>query len=132
MNNIIEGIIIKGKGRGKKLGFPTANIEPEKSSFEKTGLESGVYASIIEIDGVFYNSATSIGRNETFNEKKTTIETYIFNFDKDIYGKKVFLNLIAKVSNIKKFDSEEKLKAKMQEDIKKAKAILYQLKLNFH
>lgn len=125
---IIQGIVIKGKGRGRSLGFPTANIAVDKElKIEAGNLEFGVYASIIEIDGNFYQSATSIGPNETFGDKDPTIETYIFNFNQDIYGKKVSLNLIAKIREMKKFASEDELKQAIKEDIKKVKAILYQV-----
>lgn len=125
---IIQGIVIKGKGRGSSLGFPTANIAVDKELKIGAGnLEFGVYASIIEIDGNFYQSATSIGQNETFGDKDPTIETYIFNFNQDIYGKKVSLNLIAKIREMKKFASEDELKQAIKEDIKKVKAILYQV-----
>lgn len=131
MTNIIQGVVIKGKGRGRALGFPTANIKTNQEFGIKNKELWGVYASVIEIDGNFYNSAASIGKNETFSEKEATIEAYIFNFDQNIYGKKVSLNLVSKIRDMKKFDSEKELIKEMQEDIKKAKAILYQLKLNF-
>jgi riboflavin kinase/FMN adenylyltransferase len=130
---IIQGNVIKGKGRGRQLGFPTANIEVLSSEVKIKDPEfHGVYASIIEIDGNFYYSATSIGKNETFNENEITVETYIFNFNQDIYNKKVSLNLVSKIRPMKKFDTIEQLKNEIKEDIKKAKAILYQLKFFNH
>lgn len=124
---IIQGIVIKGKGRGKALGFPTANIRPCVKLDIMNNQLWGVYASLIEIDGNFYHSATTIGKNETFGEKDVTIETFIFNFSDNIYGKKVSLNLISKIRDMKKFNNENELKKEINEDIKKIKAILYQV-----
>jgi len=79
----MEGIIIKGRQIGRTIGFPTANILPESYVVVP---KNGVYLSKIKINGVLHNSITNVGNNPTFNMDRISIETYILDFDADIYG----------------------------------------------
>ncbi len=107
-----------GKKRGRLLGFPTANIPLHKK------IPEGIYASLIVIDGMIFKSATFIGSAETFNENDYKAESYIFDFNKDIYGKWVKITLIRKIRNNEKFKTENELVIQMKRDIKDAKSIL--------
>lgn len=106
----IKGKVIIGKSRGKEMGFPTANIAIFPNYPE------GIYVSITEIDGVLYPSVTFIGTVDTFNEKDFMAETYILNFERDIYGKVVVINILKKLRDNKKFDSVDELVHQMKED----------------
>ena len=89
-----DGIVERGDGRGKKLGFPTANVSfPEK----KARLGGGVYRTAIEVDGKLYSAVTNLGVCPTFEKRASHIESFIIDFMGDIYGKKVrifFLDFI--------------------------------------
>lgn len=109
---IIRGKIIEGKKRGMDLGFPTANI------VLKDKIEEGIYISILRIDKEKLPSLTFIGAALTFGEQQVKAETYILNFDKDIYNKEVTLELIEKIRDNKKFENKEDLIAEMENDKK--------------
>lgn len=108
-----NGKIIKGKGNGKKIGTPTANVDYPKY---KIDIEDGIYYSYIIWDGKRMPSLTSISYNPTFNGDKKTYETFIYNFDKDIYGEEVYVEIIEKIRDPIKFSSIDELIEKMSDD----------------
>ena len=111
----ISGTVIKGKNRGKKIGFPTANIVPIKG---KCLPKNGVYRSSVIIDSTSYNSITNIGLNPTYENQKISIETHILNnFNQDLYGKKIIVLIHHFIREEKKFDSEEALVKQIKQDI---------------
>ena len=110
-----SGIVKHGDSIGRTLGFPTANIsiKPEYQLIEK----AGVYATIARVDGKDYPSMTYIGRRPTIsNELPTSIETYIMDFDGDLYGKEIRVTFIDRVRDEMTFDKLERLKSQIQED----------------
>jgi riboflavin kinase/FMN adenylyltransferase len=110
----VIGEVIHGKGLGKKLGVPTANIRPmDKYVIPK----KGIYMTYTTIDGKTYPSATNIGINPTFDEVDLKIENHIIGFDDDIYGKEIEIFFIEYIRPEKKFESVEDLKRRMHEDI---------------
>lgn len=114
---IIKGVVIKGKQRGKELGFPTANVSL------RTGLPAGrqgIYISQTSIENALFPSLTFIGNAKTFGEKDVFAETYIFNFNKDIYGTEITVTLLKKIRENKKFDSVEELIKQMNKDKQEA------------
>ena len=104
-----------GDSIGRTLGFPTANIsiKPEYQLIEKTG----VYATIAKVDGKDYPSMTYIGRRPTIsNGLPTSTETYIMDFDGDLYGKEILVTFVDRVRDEMTFDNLERLKSQIQED----------------
>ena len=114
---IISGKVIKGARRGRKLGFPTANI-----AFN--GRISGIYAVRVHINGKKYNGAANIGYAPTFERKEKLLEVFIFNFRKNITGKKIDVELVKKLREEKKFNSISDLVKQIKKDVKEAKTIL--------
>jgi riboflavin kinase/FMN adenylyltransferase len=114
----IRGLVSKGKGRGKKLGFPTANIKPINP---RPNLNNGVYASLIKVNKQIYQSVTHVGPAETFDESEKKIETYIFNFDQSIYEKEVWLELVKYLRAVQKFENVSVLVEQIKEDCKNSK-----------
>ena len=110
-----SGIVTHGDSIGRTLGFPTANIsiKPEYQLIEKTG----VYATIARVDGKDYPSMTYIGRRPTIsNGLPTSTETYIMDFDGDLYGKEIRVTFVDRVRDEMTFDNLERLKSQIQED----------------
>lgn len=110
-----SGTVIRGDGRGRLLGFPTANILPN----DKTKLlpAIGIYAVETVIDGKKHFGVMSIGKRPTFyNDGQLTTEVYIFDFNNDIYGKKVTVNVIERIRGEEKYSSAEELVAQMEKD----------------
>lgn len=108
---IFSGPVENGAGRGKNLGFPTANIKLEKQ------IPEGIYASQVLIDGGTYIGATFIGAAITFGETEYKSETYLLDYSDQLYGKKLRISLYKKLRGNKKFDSEKELIDQMSKDI---------------
>ncbi len=118
-NYFIEDIITKGNMRGRTIGFPTANLI---TNLKRIYPENGVYISLTKYKGMTYQSITNIGVNPTFEEDiQKRVETHIFDFDKDIYGEKLHVELIKKVRNEIKFSSVNDLVSQINEDVKEAR-----------
>ncbi len=109
------GKVRKGQNRGKHLGFPTANVDLHHK------ISEGVYLSTVKINKDQCSALTFIGNATTFNENKYHSETYILNFDKDIYGMYVSIKLLKKLRGNVKFKSEKELIKQMEKDTKLAK-----------
>lgn len=109
------GKVRKHNQRGKKLGFPTANINLTKD------IPEGIYVSRARVDQLVYKSLTFIGTAKTFNETRFHAEIYILDFNKDIYGRLVTVDLIKKIRDNKKFESVKELIIQMKKDEKMAR-----------
>jgi len=109
------GKVRKHNQRGKKLGFPTANINLTKN------IPEGIFISRTKIKNKFYPSLTFIGTAKTFNEKNFHAETYILDFNQDIYDQWISVKLLKKIRNNKKFNSADELVAQMKKDEKEAR-----------
>ncbi len=116
----IVGKVIKGKGRGKKLGFPTANINVENELIPKTG----VYAVFVEIDEKLLRGVMNIGYNPTFGEEKLSVEVHILDFNEEIYEKKIGVYLIKRLRNESRFANINELIKAIKRDVECAKRIL--------
>jgi riboflavin kinase/FMN adenylyltransferase len=117
----VSGTVAHGEKRGRKLGYPTANLKTS------TGImlpSNGIYATFAFINGSKFMSATSIGTNPTFEGNTKTVETYILNFDKDIYGQPIKIEFIKRLRDEMKFSSVESLITQMDIDIIKIEKIL--------
>ena len=109
----LEGLIIRGDGRGKDLGFPTVNI---KTSGELVP-PAGVYATDIIINSVKYPSVTYIGTRPTItSDKEMRVETNIFDFNKDVYGEFAQVFFKKRIRGEMKFSSIKELKSQMAID----------------
>lgn len=116
----ILGTVIKGKGIGRKIGFPTANINPHHESIPP----SAVYAVDVRINKKLHKGILNIGTRPTFTkDKDPAIEIHIFNFRENIYGKDLEIIFKRKLRNEKKFSSPEALKRQIKSDILTAKSL---------
>lgn len=116
----ITGIVVRGDGRGKGLGFPTANIAPKHAIIPA----DGVYAVRLVVRERVYDGIANIGMRPTFNKKILAIEVHVFNFSEDIYGEDISLCFIRKIREEKKFKGSEALVTQIKSDIETAKEIL--------
>ena len=107
----VEGTVIKGEQLGRKLGFPTANIDAEGLQ-----IENGVYASTVEMDGQLYRSMSNVGIRPSVDGKRRLLETYIFDFEGDLYGRQLCVELGRKIRDERKFSSVEELKERLHLD----------------
>ena len=121
--HFISGKVVTGHHRGRGLGFPTANISTRT---EVIPLD-GIYATIVEIGGERRLSVSNIGVNPTFGTGPRTVESFILDFDHDIYGDPLKLYFVKRIRPEKKFASVEQLVAQMHDDVKNARAIFDRL-----
>lgn len=113
----VEGVIIRGDRRGHTIGFPTANLKPNNRVIPKYG----VYATATLIDGVWKKSITNVGVRPTFKaESEPSIESYVFDFDGDLYGDVLRVRFLHRIRDERKFSGIEELKTQIQKDTKTA------------
>lgn len=111
---MLTGTVTTGKGLGKTINFPTANIHIKETY--KLIPKQGVYLVKSNIDNRTVFGMMNIGNNPTVAGKKQTIEVHFFDFDRDIYTKNIQVSLLARLRNEQKFDSVEKLQEQLQKD----------------
>ena len=123
-NFTLHGTVVKGLQVGRKIGFPTANIEA--SDKHKIIPGYGVYAVKIKFNGEFYKGMLNIGTRPTFNKNadNRSIEVNIFDFSEEIYGKSATLVFVQKIREEQKFDGVEKLVEQLKKDKISAMKIL--------
>jgi riboflavin kinase/FMN adenylyltransferase len=122
-----SGVVVEGDKRGRELGYPTANIK--LSDEDKMLPQIGIYAVLVEIDGIEHKALLSIGKRPTFyNDGKVVPEVYIYDFNNDIYGKEIKVNLIQKLRGEEKFNSAEELIRQMNIDKENGLKVLNQIK----
>lgn len=111
----IKGVVSHGRRLGRQLKMPTANIIPPET---KLLPPAGVYYSYVWLDAVRYNAISNIGFKPTVSDDKVMgVETYIYDFNKDIYGKELTVEFLGFKRPEKKFDGLEALKAQIRTDI---------------
>ena len=118
----LEGMVVKGDQLGRKIGFPTANLQIHENA--KLIPADGTYAVYVDFQGKQSQGMMNIGFRPTVNGKERTIEINIFNFDQDIYGQALKIQLIGLIRKEKKFDDLDELKKQLTNDKKRALQIL--------
>src|ERR1035437_4655262 len=114
----VEGVVIRGMLRGHTIGYPTANLKPSNRVIPKYG----VYATAMLIDGTWRRSVTNIGVRPTFEDSNDpSIESYIFDFDGDLYGDVVRVRFLHRIRDEKKFNGIDELKAQIERDTQRAR-----------
>jgi riboflavin kinase/FMN adenylyltransferase len=117
----IRGKVIRGRERGgSQLGFPTANIKLHDELCPKVG----VYAVTVETVKGNFHGVANIGFSPTFGDQMFTIEVHILNFDQDIYGTRIRVNMVKRLRDEKKFSNIRELSRQIKKDIDIARDIL--------
>ncbi len=114
----ILGKVVLGKQLGRTIGFPTINVEAEE---HKLFPPNGVYATKSYIDGAYYFGVTNIGHNPTVNGNQKIIETHLFDFHEDVYGKEIQTFLYLFLRSEKKFNGIEELMEQIAINAEQAK-----------
>lgn len=121
-----KGTIIRGDGRGRKLGFPTANLSVDNE--DKLIPAKGIYAAECIVENEKHYGLLSLGSRPTFHKDGEVIpEFYIFDFDKDIYDEIMQVNLVEKIRDEEKFNSVDDLIIQMKKDEEVGRKILRKL-----
>lgn len=114
----VEGVIERGNRRGHTIGFPTANLRPHNRVIPKFG----VYATATLVDGLWRKSITNIGVRPTFETTADpSIETYIFDFDGELYGDVLRVRFLHRIREERKFGGIDELKSQIEKDTSRAR-----------
>ncbi len=116
----LKGRVVHGMNRGRELGFPTANLEVEKTLIPAYG----VYAAHVKFDSQCYDGILNIGNNPTFGDVGTSIEVFIFDFDSELYDHEITVELIDYIRGEIKFPDKSYLIDQMEVDCKQARRVL--------
>jgi riboflavin kinase/FMN adenylyltransferase len=117
----LSGQVVSGDKRGRNLGFPTANLNLKP---EQALPGDGVYATITHTDDNSLPSVSNIGVRPTFGGSKRLVETYILDFEGELLGQKLTIDLVDKLRGEERFETVEELKAQMIRDVEQARQIL--------
>lgn len=109
----ISGRVEQGDGRGQSLGFPTANL----SGVEVMIPAQGVYAGAARLEGETFAAACNIGPNPTFGQEALKVEVHLLDFDQDVYGREVTVELLARLRETRRFDSKQDLVDQLRTDV---------------
>jgi riboflavin kinase/FMN adenylyltransferase len=117
----ISGQVAHGDARGKTLGYPTANLTPEE---DQAIPADGVYACCALLDNRSYNAVLNIGVRPTFRGEQRTIEVFIMDFEGDLYGRDLEIEMVDRLRDEMKFPGPEELKTQLTKDVELAKVLL--------
>lgn len=108
----IRGEVIRGAQLGRKMGFPTANIDAQNL----TTIDNGVYASAVEIAGQRYAAMSNIGLRPSVDGTTRLLETHLFGFEGDLYGQEIEVELLRKIRDEQRFASIDALRQQLERD----------------
>jgi riboflavin kinase/FMN adenylyltransferase len=117
----LSGTVVHGNKRGRTIGFPTANIQPEAA--EKLTPAVGVYAVDVLVDGEQFRGMMNIGYRPTVDGSSLTVEVHILDFDRDIYDRSITVKMLSRLRDEKKFAGLDELKQQLGLDRKNAAAV---------
>ena len=117
----LSGVVVRGHGRGRALGYPTANLAIPK---EQIVPGAGVYAAIAELPGERFAAAASIGTNPQFGDAETSVEAYLLDFDRDIYDQRLRLLFVERLRDQARFASLDLLCAQIAADVENTRRII--------
>lgn len=119
----LSGEVIRGAGRGRTINFPTANVDYVQ---QKVAPSNGIYACWAYLGTEKFMAATNIGFNPTFTPDRQTpsLEAYLLDFDRDIYGQNLKLEFVTRIRDELKFDSVEALIEKIHDDVDQTRDLL--------
>ena len=120
----IDGLVVRGAGRGRELGVPTANV----SSTNELLPPHGVYATAVTIDGVVHPGVTNIGLRPTFGDATaTTVEVHVLGIDRELYGKTIRVGFVQRLRDERRFPDVDALKAQIDADVRRAQRLFDRL-----
>src|SRR5829696_1291870 len=122
----IDGIVVAGARRGRDLGFPTANLETANELIPP----HGVYATTVQLGSVIHPAITNIGVRPTFGDgDRTTIETHLLGFERDLYGAPMRLGFVQRLRDERVFEGIDQLRAQIEADRQRARSLFERMSL---
>lgn len=109
----VLGEVVQGAGRGRTLGFPTANVRPDRPAL----VPVGVYSCRMDVDGRQHDAVVNVGVRPTFGEESLAIEAHVLDFAGDLYGRRVGVSFLRRLRDETRFPSVEALRAQIAADV---------------
>ena len=122
---MLEGTVTRGAGRGRQLGFPTANLSTDNELFPP----NGVYATAVLMDGEIHASVTNVGVRPTFGASGPVVESHIFDVDRDLYGCRIRVAFVQRLRDELTFSDGDALRVQIAHDCDEARALFRQISL---
>ena len=122
---MLEGTVTRGAGRGRQLGFPTANLSTDNELFPP----NGVYATAVLMDGEIHASVTNVGVRPTFGASGPVVESHIFDVDRDLYGCRIRVAFVQRLRDELAFSDGDALRVQIARDCDEARALFRQISL---
>jgi riboflavin kinase/FMN adenylyltransferase len=119
--HLLRGRVVRGTGRGKQLGFPTANVQPEQKCLVPP---AGVYAAYATVGKQRYLAAVNVGVRPTFGGHERTIEVHLLDFEGDLYGQDLSVQFVERLRDERRFPDEQALRSQIALDIARAREVL--------
>lgn len=121
----LEGIVVRGDGRGRELGYPTANLSlPRYAAVPADGIYACWFIRSGPDGETRRQAAVSVGTNPTFSGRERRVEAFVLDTDEDLYGQRVSLDFVRRLRDMEKFDSAEALVEQVHEDVRQTRQIL--------
>jgi len=122
----VDGVVVRGAGRGRELGFPTANVRSDN----ELPPPSGVYATAATIDGIVHASITNIGMRPTFGDvDRPVIEVHVFDYSRDLYDQRIRLSFLQRLRDERAFADVDALRAQIEADCRSARRLFGRISL---
>jgi riboflavin kinase/FMN adenylyltransferase len=115
----VNGHVVEGAGRGRTLGFPTANLALDRPLLAR----SGVYACDAELDGATWQAVVNVGVRPTFGEERLAVEAHVLDFTGDLYGRRMRLSFLRRLRDESRFPSVEALRRQIASDVATARRL---------
>ena len=122
---MLEGTVTRGAGRGRQLGFPTANLSTDNELLPP----NGVYATAVLMDGEIHASVTNVGVRPTFGASGPVVESHIFDVDRDLYGCRIRVAFVQRLRDELAFSDGDALRVQIARDCDEARALFRQVSL---
>ncbi len=121
----VQGVVVRGDGRGRTIGFPTANVIPEGELLPKTGIYAGFAVQLDHAEPRRYSAAISVGTNPTFGEARAvTIEAHLLDVDVDLYDRRLRVGFVERLRGEERYPSTAALVAQIERDVARTREIL--------
>ena len=119
----VGGVVVPGERRGRRLGWPTANVDVDGGALPPDGIYAGL-VTVTGLDGGPFPAAVSVGSNPTFAGTSRTVEAHLLDFDGDLYGRRVVVTALHRLRDTAAFGSVVELLAAVEDDVARTRALV--------